>query len=510
MSVSGGDIAKVPVELGHMSILDVSPDGSHLLVRSVEPTALWTMPAIGGPAQFISKIEDTWYHVWSPDGKYIAYARHSHPEAPAAGNGGLFVMRSDGTDERQIVTEWSKITDIGWSPDGSRIRFTLNDVLWEVSPAGANLHPLFRIWNGPTGQCCGRWTPDGDFFIFLAGGSIVDNTQSSGFEQIWALDERHRVLSSSAPEPVQLVRGPIRWLRPILSKDGNKIFANGMIERGELVRFDAKSKKLEPFLGGISADYLAASRDRKQIVYVTYPEGILWRARADGSERVQLTNPPLYPTDCRWSPDGTQIAFSAVRNARSGIYTVSAQGRKPVPILPEAERDQAWPRWSADGRRILYWDGPKYSLRIFELDTRTSATLPGSRGVWWEDWSSDGRYIAAVQGSPPIELKLFDLNTQHWSTLLAHIGPLGFATFSNDGRWIYVLNGFGPYSIYRVPIPGGRPERIAELRDFDLTGYSDGGGYPDGSWFGLDPNDNPLLLRNTGSSAIYALKFDRK
>ena len=63
---------------------------------------------------------------------------------------------------------------------------------------------------------------------------------------------------------------------------------------------------------------------------------------------------------------------------------------------------------------------------------------------------------------------------------------------------------------YRVPISGGTPELITELRDLDLTGYSDGSGYPDNSWFGLEPNDNPLLLCNIGSSAIYALTLDRK
>jgi Tol biopolymer transport system component len=503
VSVSGGDVAKVPVELGHMSMLDVSPDGSHLLVRSAEPTALWTMPAVGGAAQFISKIEDTYNHTWSPDRKYIAYAGES---------GGLFVMRANGTDARELVNEKGfRIEDIAWSPDGSRIRFTLNDALWEVSSTGANLHALFRKWNGPTGQCCGRWTADGDFFVFLAGGTAVDGASFGGFEQIWALDERHRVLSRSAAEPVQLVSGPIRWLRPIPSRGGNKIFANGMIERGELVRFDPQSKKLEPFLGGISAGELAFSKDRRQIVYVSYPEGIMWRAKADGSGRVQLTNPPLYPTECRWSPDGTQILFQAPRNSHWGIYTVPAQGGEPVRIVVrEADSDQGEGRWSADGHRILYLDGDEILLRIFDLDRRTSTTLPGSRGLWWAEWSPDGRYIAAVQGSPPIELKVFDLQTQHWSTLLSHIGILGFATFSNDGRSIYVLNGFGPYSIYRVPISGGRPELITELRDLDLTGYSDGSGYPDNSWFGLDPDDNPLLLRNVGSSAIYALTLDRK
>jgi len=30
-----------------------------------------------------------------------------------------------------------------------------------------------------------------------------------------------------------------------------------------------------------------------------------------------------------------------------------------------------------------------------------------------------------------------------------------------------------------------------------------------GFWFGLDPNDTPLLLRNNGISDIYALTLER-
>ena len=31
-----------------------------------------------------------------------------------------------------------------------------------------------------------------------------------------------------------------------------------------------------------------------------------------------------------------------------------------------------------------------------------------------------------------------------------------------------------------------------------------------GFWFGLDPDDNPLLLRDEGTDEIYALTLERK
>ncbi len=66
---------------------------------------------------------------------------------------------------------------------------------------------------------------------------------------------------------------------------------------------------IEPYLGGISAEFVTFSPDGNSLAYVTFPEGILWRANRDGSGRVQMTDPPMYPS----CPDGrlTDARFSS-------------------------------------------------------------------------------------------------------------------------------------------------------------------------------------------------------
>ena len=102
---------------------------------------------------------------------------------------------------------------------------------------------------------------------------------------------------------------------PVPSPDGKHLFAEGYLPRGELVVYDIKSHQFLPFLSGISAGELDFSRDGKWVAYVSYPDGTLWRSRADGSERLQLTFPPVTVFLPRWSPDGTQIAYI---NAQAG------------------------------------------------------------------------------------------------------------------------------------------------------------------------------------------------
>src|SRR5207248_686626 len=100
------------------------------------------------------------------------------------------------------------------------------------------------------------------------------------------------------------------------SPDGKKLFADGWIPRSELVRYDSKVQEFVPYLSGMSADFVDFSRDGKWIVYVSRPDGALWRSRVDGSERLQLTFPPVNPFLPHWSPDGSQIVYSDTQTGK--------------------------------------------------------------------------------------------------------------------------------------------------------------------------------------------------
>jgi len=56
--------------------------------------------------------------------------------------------------------------------------------------------------------------------------------------------------------------------------------------------------------------------------------------------------------------------------------------------------------------------------------------------------------------------------------------------------------------VFRIPVSGGKEERVVNMTDWHLTGYF---GYS----MSLDPTDAPLVLRDMGSDDIYALTFER-
>jgi eukaryotic-like serine/threonine-protein kinase len=492
VSGSGGEVARVPVPAS-MSLLAVSPDGAALLVapefnnravvgaNEVEP--LWAVPVLGGSAR---KLGDGRAAVWSPDGQRIVYA-NGHD---------LFLAKSDGAEPHKLVSAPDRTFDPAWSPDGTVIRFSIGDYsitqssLWQVSINGTNLHPLFSTWHTPPDECCGKWTPDGKYFVFQSKGNV------------WALAEKGNWFGKVDGQPLQLTSGPMTFSSPLPSKDGKKLFVVGTLARGELVRYDAKSAAFVPFLSGISADSVSFSKDGQWVAYVNFPEGTLWTSKLDGSQRLQLSYPPLYAMQPCGSPDGKQIVFFDFSpGQKAKLYIVSIDGGAPHEMIPEDPQGQLDASWSSDGTRIIFGGASSdrnSTIRILDVKTHQISTLPGPKGLFSPRWSPDGRYVVAMPDNPHI-LMLFDFASQKWEEIAKVTAD--FPNWSRAGDCVYFLHeGDQPY-VMRVRIRDRKLERVADLKNFRQAGFF-------GHWLGMAPDDSPLLLRDTGTQEIYSLDWE--
>ena len=288
---------------------------------------------------------------------------------------------------------------------------------------------------------------------------------------------------------------------PLPSKDGKKLFVVGALRRGELARYDAHSSEFVPFLSGISADGVSFSKDGQWVAYVSYPDGTLWRSKLDGSQRMQISYPPLSALLPRWSPDGKQIVFYALSpGQKSKLYLVSTDGGAPSELMPGDSEDEWDPTWSPDGTRIAFGgptSNPDHGIRIHDLKTQQVLTVPASNGLFSPRWSPDGRYIAAMP-SDSRSLKLFDFATQKWQEIATI--SLAFPNWSRSGEYIYFLHEVDQPLVMRVSIRDRRVEQVADLKNFPQTGHYN-------IWLGMAPDDSPLLLRDTGTQEIYALDW---
>jgi Tol biopolymer transport system component/DNA-binding winged helix-turn-helix (wHTH) protein len=495
VSVKGGETRVVATTLSSPVAHDYFPERSELLVGSPAPNTdapLWLQPLPGGSPRRFRDLFARGAN-WSGDRKRIVYSTGSVLYT-AASNGGDARTLLDLREAAGRQPYWPR-----WSPDGKIVRFSVFDAktgshsLWEIAADGTRLHPLLPGWHTPANECCGSWTSDGGNYVFVAQVLRSD---------IWTLPAKAGLFALGKPLPVQLTAGPISYSAPLPTRDG-KLFAIGEQVRGELVQYDSKSGQFVPVVSGVSGAGADFSRDSESVAYVSFPEGSLWRCRADGSNRVQLTFSPLVVYLPRWSPDGKQILFyGAVPGESRKVYVVPAQGGSPRQLLPDGPLEQIDPSWSPDGTKVVFEGAPRAgrapnSTKLLTLNVATGQTsvLPGSEGLVSPRWSPDNRYIAAMPHNSSA-LLLFDVADRKWTTLLQ--ASIGYPNWSRDGKYIYFNRIAHAAGIARVRISDGEVELIASVRHQDrlwtLT-----------SWHGLGPNDQPMLMRDISISEIYEL-----
>jgi eukaryotic-like serine/threonine-protein kinase len=491
MSISGGgDPTRMSVVPSLSSPFDLTPGGSQILAISGQGAPpkgpVWTYPILGGSAR---KIDDIVAETaaFSPDGKWLAYTNLAD----------LFIANADGSGSRKLLSAAGDILSITWSPDSTHLRFGSSETAgtsglqmeWEVAADGTGLHRLLEGWHNPPNECCGKWTADGKYFVF----------QSNN--QIWALAQAG--LFTSNPQPIQLTSSPMALSSPLPSKDGKKLFMIGQTYRGELMRYDTKSAQFAPFLGGISAEFVDFSKDGQWVVYVSYRDGTLWRSKVDGSQRLQLTDPPMYPVLPRWSPDGKKIVFfefgqGADKPAR--IYETSLDGESPRQLMPNDSSQQFDPNWSPDGTKIVFAgesNDPASAVRILDLATKNVSEVPGSQGFFSPRWSPDERHLTSFSADSKT-LLLFDFQTQKWMELAT--GSLGWLNWSHDSQYVYMLDSQNKDAVVRIRISDKKIEQVADLKDVVTTGRY-------GAALSLAPDDSPVLLRDIGSQDVYSVDW---
>ena len=489
VSVSGGAVGAIPSPSPAFFPVSVAPDGSKVLMVDgrAGPTSfsgpLWTLPVVGGSPDRLANAGGD--GSWSPDGTTLAYANA----------GDLYLAAADGSNPRNIASLPGRLLQPVWSPDGKTIRLTVADPhnnvdsLWQVSADTGTPHQLFPDWKPQRSKCCGRWTPDGHYFIFSSGG------------QLWATRETGSLFRRVNREPVLLTSGTTLYGDPLPSKNGKKLYAVAGFLRGELDRYDAKEKALVPFLGGISAEFLSYSNDGQSIAYVSFPEGTLWRSKADGSDKMQLTSPPMYVLLPRWSPDGKQIAFYAEQHGHPmHVYLISSDGGVPQELLPSDPAREYDPVWSPDGNSLLF-SGPAggpTAVHQVDLKTRRVSTLPGSEGLFSPRWSPDGRYIVAMPANSH-NLMLFDVQSRKWS-LLANTAA-AFPCWSRDSRYVYFLYIGEDRAVERVAVADRKVEPVASFSGIRSTGFF-------GLWLALTPDSTPLILKDTGTQDVVSMDWN--
>lgn len=127
--------------------------------------------------------------------------------------------------------------------------------------------------------------------------------------------------------------------------------------------------------------------------------GDLWVVARTGGQARRLTSTPGPENEPRFSPDGSQIAYTATINGNVDVYVIPASGGDSKRLTFHPGRDYAR-GWSADGKRVIFGSErdsvPQQSyLRLWSigLDGGLPQALPLPR-AFSGAYSPDGRKFA--------------------------------------------------------------------------------------------------------------------
>ncbi len=478
---------EVPDEITANSLTDISRDGSKLLLRSQQSTEseqpLWIVPSAGGSGRRVPGVlaHDA---TWMPDGASILYATGDE-------------LATIGQNEDSSTT-YAKLPGrafwLRWSLDGKLLRFTLFDpvthaaALWEMKSGSRSASPIPIPRALALTPCCGIWLPDGKSYVFQAN------------DNLWQLQG-----SAHATRLLQLTNGPLRFLSPVAARSGSRIFFVGLEAPSGLQQYEPERKTFAPAPGFLAeANRIDYSRDGKWVAWTDIHEK-LWRARADGSDKVRLTSDALEVFLAHWSPDGKRL--SAMARKPGGvwqIYLVDASGGKAEALLKEA-RNAADPGWSPDGQSLVFGREPDLmgkesggrTLQILHLQSHQIEEIPNSENVFSPRWSPDGRWIVALTSDQKI-IRIYDVARRQWQGLAST--SAADPVWSPDSRAIYVHAFLADREpLLRIEVPGGATQVVADLRNFP---NGEAGNYFFG---GITPRGAPLVQLRVGTGNLYTL-----
>lgn len=498
-SAAGGEVSRVPTPFTHTRVFAVSREGSEFLIgdfsegRSSMPVWIW--PVHGGTPVRVGAIraDDA---AWSPRGD-VVYTSGTEIRA----------VRRDGSGDRLRIRAAGTPRHLVWSPDGTRLMFTVIDermesfTIWEAAAdgGGARLSYLNSLDSAP--KCCATWTPDGRYLLFTS--------RHNGTTDLWAVRERPPWWRWGPNQPVRLTSSPVSVHSALPLSNGKHILAFADAERFESNTYSTASRQYAPLLPGKEVLSLSFSGDGEWAAYQMHPDWTIWRSKLDGTQRIPLTFAPMRAAAPRWSPNGKHVVFEGyVPGGPMRAYVVSTEGGPPEEIWKQGG-EQSLPVWSPDGETIalalnvLVPDASANQRGIFLVNwkTRQAEKLSASEGLTFPLWSPDGEHLLA---RTPDHKKLlrFDPGTQRWQEIFDGAQLVGPA-WSPDGNLLYVQDVLeAGQPIYRIEKGARKPIRLVSFEKLI------GAGVRRCLLQTVAPNGSLVISLVRSESRVYALEVD--
>lgn len=400
------------------------------------------------------------FGVWSPDGKYMAYASLED------GTCGIYKEPEIGGKNVRLGSCFSRPRDLVWSPDGNLIAFA--DARTPQSPSqvfflNANTNEITEITK-PEGGAFDRdpvFSPNGNYLVFnrKKNGSHGDifkmNLESKELTQITfdnasvlgldIFDDGKKIAFSSnrggqrALWSVSFAGGlPTRFhinervpTHPKFAVDKKRMIYKSNIDQTHLWLLDIADSESVPrqIVGSSRAElHPSISDDGSKVVFISNRTGgfEIWGGSIEENNPSKLTSlGAAFMNMPSWSPDQTEIVFDARVEEDNRVYILDVAS-KSVRTFVNLGGDQVNARYSRDGKYIYFasnhtgewqiWKKPVlgdvmeqvtdisgYHLQESLMDDALYFVRNDTSGIWKKDMSKEGEVSLAVPGFNPVD-----------------------------------------------------------------------------------------------------------
>jgi dipeptidyl aminopeptidase/acylaminoacyl peptidase len=154
-------------------------------------------------------------------------------------------------------------------------------------------------------------------------------------------------------------------------------------------------------LGQRQASSIAWTPDSAAVIFASNQEGKLWRVPAIGGPSRAVDEATGNHHTPAVAPDGQRVAYVAERGEQVDIFLAALDGSW-MRQLSHGDEYVAEPKWSPDGRSLLWAQWPHYDMPwdetavvVCDAESGEQRVVAGGERVVnnWPHWSADGAWI---------------------------------------------------------------------------------------------------------------------
>lgn len=159
---------------------------SHHSAEDGGRSVIYRMPLVGGTPVRVTPKAPSYFHGWSPDGKWMVYTggRKETPGAPDKYD--IYKISVDGGEEVRLTDAPGLSDGPEYSPDGQWIYFNSTRSglmqLWRMRPDGSQQE---QVTNDEFNNWFPHFSPDGKWIVFISYGQDVKPAEHPYYKQVY-------------------------------------------------------------------------------------------------------------------------------------------------------------------------------------------------------------------------------------------------------------------------------------------------------------------------------------